>query len=114
MPRRWTFPALVALYLLSGATALVYEVVFTKHLALGFGSSAPAVSTVLGAFMAGLALGSALGGRYADRLKRPLAAYALLELGIGAYAVLAPLLFRGVTRAYVALSAGEAASAGAP
>src|SRR5256712_252270 len=46
-----------------------------------------AVTTVLCAFMSGLALGAAIGGRVADRVKSPLLAYGLVELGIAATAV---------------------------
>src|SRR5881392_2440177 len=54
-----------------------------------------AVTTVLAAFMAGLALGAAWGGRVADRVGRPLAAYALVELGLAATGAATPaVLFR--------------------
>src|SRR5438034_868223 len=54
-----------------------------------------AVTTVLAAFMAGLALGAAWGGRVADRVHRPLAAYALVELGLAATGAATPaVLFR--------------------
>src|SRR6266566_3580959 len=54
-----------------------------------------AVTTVLAAFMAGLALGAAWGGRVADRVPRPLAAYALVELGLAATGAATPaVLFR--------------------
>src|SRR5207247_4396693 len=54
-----------------------------------------AVTTVLAAFMAGRALGAAWGGRVADRVGRPLAAYALVELGLAATGAATPaVLFR--------------------
>jgi spermidine synthase len=56
-----------------------------------FGSTSFALSTLLAAFMSGMALGSYLSGRYADRLKRPLRTYGLLEGGIGLYAFLVPM-----------------------
>jgi len=46
-----------------------------------------AVTTVLCAFMSGLALGAAIGGWVADRVKSPLLAYGLVELGIAATAL---------------------------
>ena len=68
-------------FLLSGATGLVYQVVWLRLLIHVFGGTTLAVSTLLTAFLGGLALGSYLFGRYVDRLLRPgstLALYALL------------------------------------
>ncbi|HEX5041640.1 MAG TPA: fused MFS/spermidine synthase [Candidatus Polarisedimenticolaceae bacterium] len=90
---------LYLLFFLSGAAALVYEVVWARSLALVFGGSHLAVATVLSVFMGGLALGGWLLGRAADRSRRPLRLYALLELGIAA----AALLFEGLLRAYPAI-----------
>ncbi len=88
-PFRYPFP-LWLLYpaaLLSGATALVYEIVWARRLALVLGSATSAASAVLSAFMFGLALGAFLVGRRADSSKRPLRWYGVLELGIGIYAL---------------------------
>ncbi|MFQ5600845.1 MAG: fused MFS/spermidine synthase, partial [Candidatus Krumholzibacteriia bacterium] len=100
---RWSMRLLIScLFLFSGATALVYQVAWTRNLSLIFGASHQAVSIVLAAFMAGLALGGWVLGRVADRLHRPLRSYGLLEYGVGAAAVLLPLLLALVDRAYVA------------
>ncbi len=80
----------VAAAVLSGAAALVYEVVWLRMLGLVVGHAVDALAAVLAAFMAGLAIGAALFGRLAGRLRRPLAACALLEGGIAAYAALLP------------------------
>ena len=82
-------PPLVALFFVSGATGLVYEVVWSRQLQLVFGVSAFAIATVVAAYMAGLALGSALFGRLADRspVRRAARIYGLLELGIGLFAL---------------------------
>ena len=87
-------------FVLSGATGLIYEVVWARMLGLVFGGTTLAVSTVLAAFMGGLALGSTIAGRRAARLARPLRAYGLIEVGIAAYALLVPLLFRLVDHGY--------------
>lgn len=92
-----------ALFFLSGACGLVYEVVWTRMLISVMGATVLAVSTVLTAFFAGLALGSYLFGKVADRCRRPLRLYALLEAGIGLYALLVPDLFRLLDSVYVAL-----------
>ena len=72
-------------------------------LGLVFGATTLAVSTVLAAFMGGLALGSALAGKLASRIRRPLSAYGWLEIGIAIYAVLVPFLFRWVDDLYVVI-----------
>jgi len=94
----------LGVFFLSGACGLVYEVVWMRMLTLVFGATAVATSTVLASFFAGLALGSFLFGRAADRARRPLAVYALLEAGVGVTAFVMPLLFAGVTSVYVGLS----------
>src|SRR5262245_25280804 len=83
-------------FLLSGVTGLVYQVVWLRLLIHVFGGTTLAVSTLLTAFLGGLALGSYLFGRYVDRLLRPghtLILYALLELVIGLYGILTLGLF---------------------
>ncbi len=85
------FPGLLIFVLLSGATALVYEVVWVRMLILRLGSTSLAISTVVTGFMAGLAFGAQAAGRYSSRMTRPLVAYALLELGIALSAVLLPV-----------------------
>jgi spermidine synthase len=90
-------------FIFSGATGLIYEVLWMRMLGLVFGASTLAVSTVLAAFMGGLALGSALAGRYGARVSRPVRTYGLLEIGIAAYALAVPILFRLVDHLYAVL-----------
>jgi spermidine synthase len=66
-----------------------------------FGNTAYAASTVLAAFLGGLALGAYLIGRLVDRWHPSILTYGMLELAIGAYALCVPLLFAGLTRTYV-------------
>ena len=88
-------------FIVSGATGLIYEVLWARMLGLVFGATTLAVSTVLAAFMGGLALGSALAGRLASRIRKPLATYGWIEIGIAAYALLVPFLFRLIDHVYV-------------
>ena len=88
-------------FVLSGATGLIYEVLWARMLGLVFGATTLAVSTVLAAFMGGLALGSALAGKLARQIKRPLRTYGLMEIGVAVYALLVPLLFRLIDHVYV-------------
>src|SRR6266576_3726299 len=87
-------------FVLSGATGLIYEVLWARMLGLVFGATTVAISAVLAAFMGGLALGSALAARFAGRIKRPVRAYAFIEIAVGLYALAVPLLFRGIDRVY--------------
>src|SRR6266540_110798 len=87
-------------FVFSGATGLIYEVLWARMLGLVFGATTLAISTVLAAFMGGLALGSALAGRLASQIRRPLRAYGIIEIGIGLYALLVPLLFSLVDNVY--------------
>jgi len=91
------------LFLLSGATALCYEVAWTRRLVLVFGSTTAAVALILAAYMLGLALGAEAGGRLADRAKRPALLYAAAEGLIGLYAFAFPGLLSVVRSAYLAL-----------
>ncbi|HEX6650291.1 MAG TPA: fused MFS/spermidine synthase [Pyrinomonadaceae bacterium] len=88
-------------FVLSGATGLIYEVLWARMLGLVFGATTLAVSTVLAAFMGGLALGSAIAGKVGPRIRRPLATYGGMEIGVAAYALLVPLLFRLIDHVYV-------------
>ena len=89
------------LFLVSGATSLVYQTLWVRHLHLVVGTSQIAVCTVLAAFMTGLAAGGFAGGRVADRVTRPLVAYGVLELFIGAYALAFPMLIEAVEPLYL-------------
>ncbi|HEV7798429.1 MAG TPA: fused MFS/spermidine synthase [Pyrinomonadaceae bacterium] len=98
-----TLKLVAACFFLSGATGLVYEVLWARMLGLVFGATTLAVSTVLAAFMGGLALGSALSGRIGASVKRPVRAYGLLEIGIALYALAVPLLFSLVDNLYAVI-----------
>jgi len=95
--------AVFFLFFLSGAVGLIYEVLWLRMLILIFGSTQFAVSTILTAFMAGLALGSYLFGRVIDRKGNPVALYGILEIGIGLYALLVPHLFEALVPLYKGL-----------
>lgn len=97
---------LLVIFFLSGASALIYEVVWTRLLTLRFGVTAYAVATVVATFMAGLALGSFGLGRLADRWRHPLRAYAALEVAIGVLGLLVPVLLAGATTLATAATAG--------
>jgi spermidine synthase len=91
----------LVIYTLSGFCGLLYELVWTRYLKFVFGSTSLAVSTVVAAFMAGLALGSWILGRRADRVRFPLRFYGWVEVGIGLYALLFLPLYFGLKWVYL-------------
>ncbi len=103
------FVPLLILFFVSGATSLLYEVLWMRRLTLVFGATQLAIATVLAAFMAGLAIGALAGGKVADRRRDLLRLYGLLELGIGLYAVAFPWLVALATGAYRGMVEPEAA-----
>src|SRR5207245_6590622 len=101
------------LFFLSGATGLMYELLWVRLLYQAFGSTIQSVTTVVAAYMGGLGLGAWLLGRRADRHPRPAALYGWLELTIGGFALVSPLLLALVHRAYVAAAGAWQLSGGA-
>ena len=92
---RWLIPAC---FFLSGASGLIYEILWTRMLVEIIGGAPYSVSIILTVFMGGLGLGSYWAGRLVDRLPAPrlMAVYGLLELAIAAWAGLVPWLLTGV------------------
>lgn len=84
---------LVLCFFCSGAAGLTFEVVWSRLLTLVFGATSLAISTVLTAYMGGLALGALLGGRWAARVARPVRLYGILELCIAGWALALPFMF---------------------
>jgi len=66
----------------SGVAALVLQTLWLQAAGLFLGHGVWASSLVLSAFMGGLALGGLIAQRVGDRLRRPLRAYAALELAV--------------------------------
>lgn len=90
-------PTIVVLvcFFLSGVTALIYEVLWTRMIVTVIGGAPFAVSAILTVTMAGLGLGSHLAGRWADRISPPsglVRLYGLLEIAIGVSCLLLPHL----------------------
>ncbi|HIB67030.1 MAG TPA: tetratricopeptide repeat protein [Phycisphaerales bacterium] len=101
--------AAIILFFLSGMTGLVYEVLWTRRLGLVFGHTVVAVSTVLACFMAGLGLGSWMGGKRADEAASAgdtkfLRIYGALEMAIGVWALLSIPLLNLVESGYLKLA----------
>ncbi len=87
-------------FFLSGIAGLVYEVVWTRLLERVMGATVYSITTVLTVYMAGLALGSFLAGKYIDRRDDPLRVYGVLEGAIGIYCLLVPLIITATIPIY--------------
>ena len=91
------------MFFASGICALIYQVLWLRLLGLVFGVTTYAASTVWASFMAGLALGSLVAGRVADRVRRPLIWFGVCELLIGATALATPFGLGVLQQIYVRL-----------
>src|SRR5438105_2354036 len=102
------------LFFFSGATGLVYELLWVRILYQAFGSTIQSVTTVVAAYMGGLGLGAWLLGRVADRAPRPAVLYGWLEIAIGVFGIGSPLVLGLAHWIYIgtagALSLGGGAS----
>jgi len=103
----------LVVYMLSGAAGLVYEVTWTRLLTLQLGHTVAAASTVLAAFMGGLAVGAWIAGRYVERsaetLRHNFRTYAFLEIAIAVAAILLPIALKAAVPALAwAYADGEA------
>jgi spermidine synthase len=101
VPAAW-FPVVLTLFCGSGAAALIYEVVWMQQLELVLGASTPSMGVLLGTFMGGMCLGSALAPRAARFIRRPLRAYACLEVATGLMAIAMLFAMPLVDRVYAA------------
>ena len=95
------------LFFLSGAAALIYQVVWVRSLTLVFGGSHLAVTAVLSIFMGGLAAGGYVIGRRVDSVIKPLRLYGFLEIGIAASALVCAGLMTIYPAIYAALARGR-------
>ncbi|MCI0512378.1 fused MFS/spermidine synthase [candidate division KSB1 bacterium] len=92
---------ILALFFISGACGLIYETAWIRLLNHIYGSTVYATSTILAAFMGGLALGSYYFGKRIDQNQNPLKIYAYLELGIALFALLSPFLLGTLNPLYL-------------
>jgi spermidine synthase len=91
----------LSLFFFSGATALVYQVLWSKYLSLMLGSTVQAQTVVLAIFMGGLAVGNRLFGQRAERFREPLSIYGYLEIAIGLFAFFFYSIYRAADGLFV-------------
>jgi len=108
-------PALTygVLFFLSGATGLIYELLWVRVLYQSFGSTIQSVTTVVAAYMGGLGLGAWALGRRADRTPRPAVLYGWLEIAIGIFGILSPLVLGLAHWVYIGTAGALALGGGA-
>jgi predicted membrane-bound spermidine synthase len=85
-----TLHLFAALFLVSGAAGLIYQIAWERLLGLHFGVTMVSITLIVAAYMAGLGIGSLIGGRIARNLKNALLFYGLLEVGIAIFGVFSP------------------------
>jgi spermidine synthase len=100
----FSIPFLYAIFFVSGAAALIYQIAWVRSLSLIFGGSHLAVTTVIAIFMGGLALGSFAAARYVHACGNRLRLYAVLELCIAIGAVIFQALLQAYPSIYTALA----------
>jgi spermidine synthase len=102
------------LFFLSGATGLIYQLLWVRVLYQSFGSTIQSITTVVAAYMGGLGLGAWALGRAADRSRNPARLYGWLEIAIGVFGIVSPLILGLAHWIYLgtagALALGGAAS----
>jgi spermidine synthase len=99
-------PVLFALFVGSGCSALIYEIVWFQLLQMLVGSTAVSLAVLLGTYMGGMCLGSLGLSRVVSATRHPLRVYAVLELGIAAVGVAILFLAPALYDSYASLDAG--------
>lgn len=88
---------LLWIFVLSGFSGLIYQSIWTQYLGLFLGHSSYAQSLVLILFMGGMAIGAWLVSRWSSKVRRPLLAYALIEVLIGLLGLFFDGMYHGLT-----------------
>lgn len=99
---------LYAIFLASGMSSLICEITWARMLVLVLGNTIAATGMILAAFMGGLALGSFWGGRALRGTGASMFAYAALEAGVGAYAILSPYILDPAAQLFLLIASDSA------
>lgn len=103
-------PILLAVFFLSGASALAYQIIWIRLFGLVFGGTVVSMSVVVAAFMGGLALGSRFIGRYAERVGNRVRLYGFLEITLGILSLMVFFCIPYLSRLIYALPFGTNAN----
>lgn len=85
---------LSAVFLFSGLSALIYQVVWQRLLATYYGVGPVSIALIVSIFIAGLGFGALVGGYLAERLEHKIVFYGLIELCIGIFGLISPYFLR--------------------
>lgn len=96
--------AMIALFGLSGAISMIYEVGWTRALLLVIGSSTYAFTCMLTTFLIGIFLGSWLCARVIDKRKDPVLVFAVIEIAIAAFAMMAMVFYNALPAAVLIMA----------
>jgi len=94
---------ILVLFFLSGFAALMFEVIWARHITLIYGSSIHSFAIVLTSFLAGLGIGSVIASRYVDRIKEKIVLFAFIELLIGVIGMALVVVFPALERWFLYL-----------
>ena len=92
---------IVGLFLVSGASGLVYETAWTRLFQDIFGHNVHTTAAVLAGYMAGLAIGAGISGMWVDRLSARVRLYGILELVVAALLWFSPSMVHSIDRFFV-------------
>jgi predicted membrane-bound spermidine synthase len=81
---------LPAVFLLSGVSALIYQVVWQRLLATYYGVGPVSIALIVSVYIAGLGFGALIGGYASEKLRNKILCYCLIELCIGIFGLLSP------------------------
>lgn|GEM_PF-221567 len=96
MRARAPLSAFYVVFFVAGAPALLYQVTWQRVLSLHFGVDIYSTAVTVAAFMAGLGLGSLVGGTLADRTKHLARLYAVIEASLGLFGAVSLSVFTAV------------------
>src|SRR5215472_8134398 len=88
---------LSSVFLFSGMSALIYQVVWQRLLATYYGVGPVSVALIVSVYIAGLGIGALIGGYLAERIRHKVLLYCAIELWIGVFGLISPsfLMFLG-------------------
>ncbi|MDP8228134.1 MAG: fused MFS/spermidine synthase, partial [Candidatus Electryoneaceae bacterium] len=93
IPTKKIISILTWIFLASGFSSLIYQVVWQRILTMHYGVGAISMTLIVSIYMFGLGLGALLGGYLAERVKNRIIFYFFVELLIGCFgAISLPLL----------------------
>ena len=85
---------LFSVFVISGVSALIFQMVWQRALLTIYGSNVESVAMVVAAFLTGLGIGSLAGGWVSKVVNWPLVVlFAMIEMGIGGYGLISLKLF---------------------